>query len=91
MPTHKSAAKRLRQNIKKRERNRRIKTTIRTIIKKTKAFADKKDEKEACNCLLQAEKLLASAATKGVIHKNNYRHRLVRLHRYVKKALTAVQ
>jgi len=43
MPNHKSALKRMRQNEKRRLRNKAYKTRIKNIIKKVKSFVENKD------------------------------------------------
>lgn len=70
MPHTKSAAKRLRQNEKRRQRNR---TTIKGVKRQTKAVADALtagDATKAGTELVTATKKLDKAAARGVIHKN---------------------
>ncbi|MBR1938051.1 MAG: 30S ribosomal protein S20 [Spirochaetales bacterium] len=68
--SNKSAEKRERQNIKRRMHNRMIKSAVRTAIKKFDAavVANKKEDAQAAMAL--SFKLLDSAASKGVLHKN---------------------
>ena len=68
MPIKMSAKKRLRQNKKRRLRNRAIKTSLKTITKKTR---DAKDIAESNGLLKEAYKAYDMAVSKGVIHKNN--------------------
>ncbi|RMD87436.1 MAG: 30S ribosomal protein S20 [Candidatus Dadabacteria bacterium] len=85
MANHKSALKRHRQSLKRRERNRRVKSSIRTAIKKAR-LAIEAGEEGAIELVRRAEKLLASSATKGVIHKKNAARRISRLAKRLNKA-----
>jgi len=67
MPQHKSAEKRVRQNIKRRTRNVQKRTQIKTSIKKVKSASDKE---HAQNELKAAVSILDRMSTKGLIHKN---------------------
>lgn len=76
MPQHKSAAKRVRQNERRRIRNRFQRSRIRTMIKKLHA-ADSKDE--ATVQLNEVKAMLDRLASKGIIHQNqaaNYKGQL---------------
>ncbi|MDD7473781.1 MAG: 30S ribosomal protein S20 [Bdellovibrionota bacterium] len=79
MPNHKSAEKRLRQNLKKRIRNRLVKSACRTAVKKVNKAIEENDIERAREYFLIAEKKLASAATKGIYHKKNASRRISRL------------
>ena len=79
MPNHKSAEKRLRQNVKKRIRNRLVKSACRTAVKKVNKAIEENDIERAREYFLIAEKKLASAATKGIYHKKNASRRISRL------------
>ncbi|MDX1435644.1 MAG: 30S ribosomal protein S20 [Anaerolineales bacterium] len=79
MPTIRSAAKRMRQNKKRRERNRVFRGAARTHIKQAQAAIDDKDLENARAGTLLAIKALDRAASKGVIHKNNAARRKSRL------------
>ena len=76
MPQHKSAAKRVRQNARRRARNRWHRSRMRTMIKKLRAT---EDPAEAAAQLNTVKAYLDRMATKGLIHKNkaaNYKHGL---------------
>lgn len=73
MANHKSAAKRARQTEKRQMRNRRIKSTMRTVVKGARADLAS-DEK-----LHQAEAVLRRAASKGVIPKRRASRHVSRL------------
>jgi small subunit ribosomal protein S20 len=81
MPNTKSAKKRLRQNEKRRLRNRSQKSYLKTIAKKVKDAAGKN---EAVELLKQAYKAYDKAASKGIIHKNNAARHKSRLTQFVK-------
>jgi small subunit ribosomal protein S20 len=70
MPNTKSAKKRLRQNIKRRARNRAIKSSLKTQIRKVRDVALSGDGEKAEAEYRIACKKLDQAAAKGVIHKN---------------------
>ena len=67
MPLHRSAKKRMRQNEKRRLRNRIVKTRLRNLKKKVMGS---ESAEEARALLSEAYKLYDRAATKGTIHKN---------------------
>lgn len=68
--SNKSVEKRDRQNAKRRLRNRAAKSTCRTAVKKFNAAVVAGDKEAAKEALALSAKLLDSAASKGVIHKN---------------------
>ena len=80
MPTIKSAEKRLRQSKKRRERNRSVKSRIRTGEKRLLA-ADSTEE--AREILQEMYALLDRAAGKGVIHENKAAREKSKLARHV--------
>lgn len=88
MANHKSAIKRHRQSLKRRERNRTVKSSLKTVAKKLEAAVIKKDPDEASKILQSAIVALDKAAGKGVIHKNTAARKKSRLSKKV-NALTA--
>ena len=70
MPHTKSAKKRLRQNEKRRLRNRSTKSAIKTQIKKVLAAAKGGSPEELRTQLNLAAKKLDKAAAKRIIHPN---------------------
>ncbi len=68
MANHPSAEKRNRQRIVATERNRAAKSALRSAIKKARAALTAGDAAKAKSGTLTAEKALAKAASKGVIH-----------------------
>ena len=79
MANHKSAIKRYRQSLKRRDRNREIKDDLKGAIKKARAAAEGSDKAEAKKLALVAEQKLAKAAVKGIIHKANAKRRISRI------------
>lgn len=78
MPQHKSAAKRVRQNARRRLQNRLHTSRVRTLIKKLRATTD---PSEASSLLSTVKASLDRMASKGIIHKNqaaNYKSDLER-------------
>ena len=83
---HKSALKQLRQSIKHREHNRKIRTSLRTAVKKIDALAAAKDMDKAKSVLTKTVPVLNRAATKGIIHKNTAARLISRLTKKVNKS-----
>ena len=79
MPNIKSQAKRLRQNEKRRLRNRYFRGRARTFIKKARKAMDEGNPDAAREFTAQAIKALDKAAEKGILHKNNVARRKSRL------------
>ncbi len=78
MPQHKSAAKRVRQNAKRRTRNRLHRSRMRTMMKK---LSQTEDSDQAQQLLREVKAYLDRLATKRIIHKNkaaNYKSELER-------------
>jgi small subunit ribosomal protein S20 len=76
MPQHQSAIKRVRQNEKRRLRNKDQKSRVRTLMKKIRATDDKAEAQELLN---EAKAGLDRLASKNIIHKNkaaNYKSKL---------------
>jgi small subunit ribosomal protein S20 len=76
MPQHKSAEKRVRQNARRRARNRYHRSRMRTLVKKLRSAEDKE---QASPLLLSIKSYLDRLASKGIIHKNkaaNYKSEL---------------
>ncbi len=86
MATHKSALKRHRQSLVRRERNRQVKGGIRKGVKRIYAAVEAGDVETAQEWLQTTIKRLDKAAEKGVIHKNNAARRKSRLTRLVNRA-----
>ena len=75
----KSALKANRQNIKRREHNRTMRSKLRSALKSIRASLDAKDLSGAKTALNQTVSLVDKMATKGIIHSNTagrYKSRL---------------
>ncbi len=83
MAVHKSVIKRHRQSLKRRARNQEIKSRVKTLIKKVRQSIDKKDHAIAQTQLLDVNRVLDSAANKGVLKHNTASRRMSRLARAV--------
>lgn len=70
MPHTKSALKRMRQNEKRRLRNRWFRGRARTFLKKARKAIEAGDLENARQFAYLAIKALDKAAEKGVLHKN---------------------
>ncbi len=69
MANHKSAEKRIRQNEKRRMRNKSVRTAMRTEVKNCRTALEGGDAEEAREKFRAAERSLRRAASKGIIPK----------------------
>ena len=67
---NKSALKANRQNTKRREHNRELRSRLRTGLKSVRAALDGKDLDAAKQALGVLQSLVDKMATKGIIHRN---------------------
>ena len=79
----KSAKKRVLVNRKKAERNKSIKSAVKTSIKKVEVAIEAKDKEAAVAALQNAISTIDKAATKGVYHKNTAARKVSRLSKAV--------
>jgi small subunit ribosomal protein S20 len=66
----KSQLKRIKTNEKARLRNKSVKSSLKTAIRKFREAAEAGDKDKALEFLRDASRKLDKAATKGVIHAN---------------------
>jgi small subunit ribosomal protein S20 len=71
----KSQIKRIGTNKKAQERNKAVKSGLKTAIRATREAIVAGDKDKATSALLTASKKLDKAASKGVIHKNQAANR----------------
>jgi len=71
----KSQIKRNKQNEKRHERNKAVKTGLKTAIRKFREAAEAGDKDQALELGREANRQLDKAASKGVIHKNQAANR----------------
>jgi len=79
MPISLSAKKRVRQNLKRRMRNRAVKSAVNTQIKKFLAALESGDLGAARNEFRAAARAIDKAVSRGVLHKNTAARRKSRL------------
>ena len=75
----KSALKANRQNVKRREHNREMRSKLRSALKAIRVSLDAKDVSGAKAALSQTVSIVDKMATKGIIHRNTagrYKSRL---------------
>ena len=70
MANIKSQIKRIKTNAKRTERNRQVKSELRTFIRKFREAAEAGNKGTAQEALRVASRKLDVAVSKGVIHKN---------------------
>jgi len=87
MPSSTSAKKRLRQNEARRARNRTVKSSVRTQIRKVRTAIEAGDAAASEAEFRTAVKKLDQAAAKNVIHANKAARTKSRL----SKAIQAIQ
>jgi small subunit ribosomal protein S20 len=84
MATHKSALKRHRQSLKRKQRNRAMKSEIHTLTKKVISAS----EEEAPTVLKALQSKIDKAGRKGVLHHKNAAHRVSQMMRKVTEKTT---
>lgn len=85
MANIKSAKKRILVNRTKAERNKAIKSGVKTAVKKVLAAIESGDKAAAQQELLSTTAIIDKAATKGVYHKNTASRKVSRLAQAVNK------
>ena len=71
MPLIKSAKKQMRQSLKHRVRNYRVRTDLKLVIKEVMEVARHDKKEDAQKAVQKAYKIIDTAAKKGIIHANN--------------------
>lgn len=79
MANIKSAKKRILVSQKRADRNKAIRSTVKTAIKKVNAAVAANDKAAANEALAQAVSTIDKAARKGIYHKNNAARKVSRL------------
>lgn len=85
MANIKSAKKRVIVNQKKADRNKSVRSRVKTYVKKVYEAIDAGDKAAAAEALRVATKELDKAAAKGVYHKNTTSRKVSRLAQAVNK------
>ena len=83
MANIKSAKKRILVNRTKADRNKAIKSGVKTAVKKVYAAIDANDKEAAKAALLEATSVMDKATSKGVYHKNTTSRIVSRLNKAV--------
>ena len=86
MPNTSSAKKRLRQNVVRRERNRAVKSAVKTQIKKVLSAIDDGNIELAETEYRTAAKQIDRAGAHRVIHKNAAARKKSKLQKVIKAA-----
>ena len=79
MANIKSAIKRVRQSARRRVRNRIVRSSMRTFVKKARTILEEGDQALAAGAVREAISALDKAAQKGIIHRNSADRRKSRL------------
>ena len=79
MATHKSAEKRARQTLKRRDRNRVIRGAVRSQVKNVRAAIEAGDAEAAQAQLRLAQREYRKAASKGALKKTTVSRKISRL------------
>lgn len=87
MANIKSAKKRILVNRTKAERNKAIKSGVKTSVKKVEAAVAAQDKEAAGTALVNAVSTIGKATSKGVYHKNTSSRKVSRL----TKAVNSIQ
>ena len=85
MANHKSAEKRIRQTLKRTERNKYYRTRIKNLSRALNEAVDSSDLTKAQEALKVANKDIHSFVSKGILSKNTAARKLSRLNARVKK------
>jgi small subunit ribosomal protein S20 len=79
----KSAKKRVVTSAKRAERNKAIRTAVKTYVKKVEAAVEAGNKEEANKALTVAISQITKAANKGILHKNTAARKVSRLTKLV--------
>ena len=75
MANIKSQIKRVKTNEKRRQRNKSVRSEVRTAVRKFREAVESGNAEEAAELQRAAARALDKAASKGVIHKNQAANR----------------
>ena len=80
MANHKSSVKRIRQTIKKTERNRFYRTRLKNIVKDVRSAIEAGNKEDATAALKVANQQIHKFVSKGVLKKETAARKVSRLH-----------
>ena len=83
MATHKSAIKRAKQSEARRQRNRAVKTRVKSVVKEVRIALEKQSVEEAQVALQHAVPVIDRAVSKGVLHHRTAARKISRLSKRV--------
>jgi small subunit ribosomal protein S20 len=86
LANHKSAEKRTRQNVKRRMRNKTVKTRIKHLTKDVRLSSGAGSREAAVVKLNAAKSFIAKAAQKRIIHKKTAARKISRLSKLINAA-----
>ena len=86
MAQHASALKAHRQSLKNRERNRQVRSRLRSALKGIRVAIDGKELSAAKDALKQTISLIDKMASRGIIHRNAAGRYKSRLHARLSRA-----
>lgn len=87
MPNNKSAIKRVKTNLKRAERNKSVKSVLKTSIRRFQEALDSDNIEAAKTALVRVIKVIDKAVVHGVIHKNNASRKKSRLARMLNRKI----
>lgn len=85
MANIKSQIKRIRTNEKARQRNKSVKSELKTRVRRVREAIEAGDKETATTALEKASRKLDKAVSKGVIHRNQAANRKSKLAKQVDK------
>ena len=83
MANHPSALKRSRQNLKRRFRNKSVKTRVKKLTKQVRLAVNENSAEAAGAQLNTAKSVIDNASKKGVIHRKTAARKISRLSKFV--------
>jgi small subunit ribosomal protein S20 len=89
MIRHKSTEKRARQNKKRYQSNRAVKSSVKTGVKNLLAAIETKNKEGSASQLKKVISTLNKASSKGIVHKKTASRRISRLTKRTNRSLTA--
>jgi len=89
MAHHKSAKKRIKQTIKKTERNRYYRTRLKNIVRAVREAVESGDKEKATEAFKIANKQIHHFVSKGFIKKQTASRKVSRLHKLVNEITAA--
>jgi small subunit ribosomal protein S20 len=87
--SHKSAIKRQKQAVKKQEKNKSVRSALKTLAKKVEQAVEAKSADSAKDALVKAMKAYDKAASAGIIHRTTASRKISRLSTKVGKIAAA--